>query len=183
VEEEMTDNRISKTAFAGIYPMYVKKLERKSIEMAKDKVDACIFWLTGYNQEQLQHALDTNEDFKSFFEHAPHFNKHAKNIKGVICGHRVEEIIDPLMQKIRYLDKLVDELARGRRRGRLKFFPDHVTNQLQLKGFQFNKLEGLNIITVISPRFYLQRSSSGQPIDLDCTPPQLGLGRLCRSSS
>ncbi len=110
----MDNNRVFKTAFAGVYPMYVNKLERKNIEKAQDKVNACIFWLTGYNQEQLQHALDTKEDFGSFFEHAPHFNERAKNIKGVICGYRVEEITDPLMQQIRYLDKLVDELARGK---------------------------------------------------------------------
>jgi hypothetical protein len=114
VEEKMADDRIFKTAFADVYPMYVKKLEGKNVEKAKEKVDACIFWLTGYSQEQLQHALDAKEDFESLFEHAPHFNEHAKNIKGVICGYRVEEIKDPLMQKIRYLDKLVDELARGK---------------------------------------------------------------------
>ncbi len=110
----MANNRIFETAFASVYPLYVKKLERKNIEDARDKVDACIFWLTGYNQDQLHHALDAKEDFKNFFEHAPHLNEHAKNIKGVICGYRVEEIKDPLMQQIRYLDKLVDELARGK---------------------------------------------------------------------
>ncbi len=110
----MADNRVFKTAFATVYPMYVNKLERKGIENAAGKLNACIFWLTGYNQEQLQHALDIKEDFDSFFEHAPHFNEHAKNIKGVICGYRVEEIKDPRMQQIRYLDKLVDELARGK---------------------------------------------------------------------
>jgi len=110
----MANDRVFKTAFASVYPMYVKKLERKSVEKAKDKVDACIFWLTGYNQNQLHHALDTEEDFENFFGHAPHINEHAKNIKGVICGYRVEEIKDPLMQQIRYLDKLIDELARGK---------------------------------------------------------------------
>ncbi len=110
----MTNERIFRMAFASVYPLYVKKLGRKGIEKPEDKVDACIFWLTGYNQEQLQHALDTKEDFEGFFKHAPHLNEQAKNIKGVICGYRVEEIKDPLMQQIRYLDKLVDELARGR---------------------------------------------------------------------
>jgi hypothetical protein len=110
----MPENRIYKMAFASVYPMYVNKLDRKGIEKPEDKVNACIFWLTGYSEKQLQHALDAKEDFKSFFEHAPHFNEHAKNIKGVICGYRVEEIKDPLMQQIRYLDKLVDELARGK---------------------------------------------------------------------
>jgi len=110
----MADNRIFRTAFASVYPMYVKKLERKGIESPENKVNACIFWLTGYNQEQLQHAIDTKQDFESFFERAPHLNEHARNIKGVICGYRVEEIKDPLMQKIRYLDKLIDELAHGR---------------------------------------------------------------------
>lgn len=110
----MANDRIFKTAFASVYPLYVKKLERKGIEKAEDKVNACIFWLTGYNHEQLHHALDAKEDFESFFDHAPHFNEHAKNIKGVICGHRVEEIKDPLMQQMRWLDKLIDELARGK---------------------------------------------------------------------
>ncbi len=110
----MTNDRIFKMALASVYPMYVKKLERKGIERPEDKVDACIFWLTGYSQEQLKHALDTKEDFENFFKHAPHLNEHAKKIEGVICGYRVEEIKDPLMQQIRYLDKLVDELARGK---------------------------------------------------------------------
>ena len=111
---KMADNRIYKSAFAAVYPMYVKKLERKGIEKPEAEVNACIFWLTGYNQEQLQHALDAKEDFKTFFEHALHINENAKNIKGVICGYRVEGIKDPLMQQIRYLDKLVDDLARGK---------------------------------------------------------------------
>jgi hypothetical protein len=72
------------------------------------------FWLTGYDQEQLQRTLETKEEFESYFGHAPHFDEHAKNIKGVICGYRVEEIKDPLMQQIRYLDKPVDESARGK---------------------------------------------------------------------
>lgn len=110
----MANDRVFKMAFAGVYPAYVNKLERKGIEKAKDKVDACICWLTGYDQKQLQKALDTEVDFENFFKHAPHFNERAKNIKGVICGYRVEEIKDPLMQQIRYLDKLIDELARGK---------------------------------------------------------------------
>lgn len=110
----MPNNRIFKTAFASVYPMYVNKLKRKGVEKPEDKVNACIFWLTGYDQEQLQQALDTKVDFERFFERAPRFNEQSKNIKGVICGYRVEEIKDPLMQKIRYLDKLVDELARGK---------------------------------------------------------------------
>lgn len=110
----MADHRIFKIAFTSVYPLYLKKLERKGIEKPEDKVNACIFWLTGYNQKQLKHALDANADFESFFGRAPHFNEHAKNIKGVICGYRVEDIKDPLMQRIRYLDKLIDELARGK---------------------------------------------------------------------
>jgi hypothetical protein len=113
-EGKMADNRIFKMAFEKVYPLYVKKLERKGIEKSKDKVNACIFWLTGYNQEQLQHALDAKQDIESFFNGAPHFNERAQNIKGVICGYRVEEIKDPLMQRIRFLDKLIDELARGK---------------------------------------------------------------------
>jgi hypothetical protein len=110
----MTNDRAFKMPVATVYPLYVQKLERKSIENAKDKVDACIFWLTGYGKKQLQQALDTKADFKSFFANAPQLNARAKNIKGVICGYRVEEIKDPLMRRIRYLDKLIDELARGK---------------------------------------------------------------------
>ena len=113
-EETMADARIAKMSFATVYPLYVKKLERKKIEKPKDKVDACISWLTGYGPKQLQHALDIKSDFKSFFEQAPQLNSKARNIKGVICGYRIEEIKDPLMRRIRYLDKLVDELARGK---------------------------------------------------------------------
>jgi hypothetical protein len=110
----MAENRIFKMAFASVYPLYVNKLERKGIEKPGNKVDACIIWLTGYDQRQLRRALDAKVDLESFFEHAPHLNEKAKNIKGTICGHRVEDIEDPLMQKIRYLDKLIDELARGK---------------------------------------------------------------------
>ena len=108
------NQRVFKMPFATIYPVYVKKLERKSVEKPQDKLDACIFWLTGYDKKKLQHVLDTKADFESFFKKAPRFNAKAKNIKGVICGYRIEEIKDPLMRKIRYLDKLVDDLARGR---------------------------------------------------------------------
>jgi hypothetical protein len=110
----MSNDRVFKMPFASVYPLYIKKLERKSIEKPKDKVDACISWLTGYGQKQLQKVLETNADFESFFNKAPRFNKAAKNIEGLICGYRVEEIKDPLMQRIRYLDKLIDELARGK---------------------------------------------------------------------
>jgi hypothetical protein len=91
-----------------------KNWSAKKFEKPEDKVNPCIFCLIGYNQEQLRHAPDTKEDFKGFFGHAPHFNENAKNIKGVICGYPVEEIKDPLMRQIRYLDKLIDELARGK---------------------------------------------------------------------
>jgi len=110
----MANDRIYKMTLASVYPLYIEKLERKGIERPKEKVDACIFWLTGYDQRQLQQALDSERDFESFFERAPHLNDQAKAIKGLICGYRVEEIEEPLLWKIRCLDKLIDELARGK---------------------------------------------------------------------
>jgi hypothetical protein len=98
--------------FANVYPMYVQKAERKN--RTKDEVDQVIRWLTGYSQAGLEKQLKQQTDFETFFAHAPAFNPHASLIKGVVCGVRVEEVEDPLMQKIRYLDKLVDELAKGK---------------------------------------------------------------------
>jgi hypothetical protein len=98
--------------FAKVYPMYVQKAERKN--RTKDEVDQVIRWLTGYSQAGLEKQLKQQTDFETFFAHAPAFNPHASLIKGVVCGVRVEEVEDPLMQKIRYLDKLVDELAKGK---------------------------------------------------------------------
>ena len=99
-------------SFAGVYPHYVAKAERKG--RSKAEVDEIIRWLTGYSQEQLETALASGTDFETFFAEAPALNPSRKLITGVICGVRVEDIEDPLMQEIRYLDKLVDELARGK---------------------------------------------------------------------
>jgi hypothetical protein len=108
----MTKHRIFTTAFAKVYPMYVQKAERKN--RSKDEVDQIIRWLTGYSQAGLEEQIRQQSDFESFFAQAPAIHPHASLIKGVVCGVRVEEVEDPLMQQIRYLDKLVDELAKGK---------------------------------------------------------------------
>lgn len=108
----MNNTRIFKTAFASVYPMYVQKAERKG--RTKAEVDSIICWLTGYDKLTLQQQIDKQIDFEKFFNQAPHINPNAIKITGVICGYRIEEIGDELMQKIRYLDKLVDELAKGK---------------------------------------------------------------------
>lgn len=100
------------TPFARVYPLYVEKAERK--KRTKEEVDQIIFWLTGYNQASLQQQIEAENDFETFFAQAPAMHPNRSLIKGVVCGVRVEEIEDPLMQKIRYLDKLIDELARGK---------------------------------------------------------------------
>jgi hypothetical protein len=99
-------------SFAGVYPHYIQKAEKKG--RTKDEVDAIICWLTGYNQQSLQQQIDSKTDFETFFIQAPRINPNVSKITGVICGYRVEEIEDQLMQKIRYLDKLIDELAKGK---------------------------------------------------------------------
>lgn len=108
----MDNTRVFRMAFASVYPLLVKKAEKKG--RTKEDVDTVICWLTGYNQQSLQQQLDDKVDYKTFFDNAPRFHPNAAKITGVICGHRIEEIEDPLMQKIRYLDKLVDELAKGK---------------------------------------------------------------------
>jgi hypothetical protein len=108
----MTSHRIFTTAFAKVYPMYVQKAERKN--RSKDEVDQIIRWLTGYSQAGLDRQIAQQTDFKTFFAQAPAIHPHASLIKGVVCGVRVEEVEDPLMRQIRYLDKLVDELAKGK---------------------------------------------------------------------
>jgi hypothetical protein len=108
----MAKHRIFTTSFASVYPYYVQKAEKKG--KTKAEVDTIILWLTGYDQQSFQKQLDTKVDFETFFAEAPQLNPNVTKITGVICGHRVEEIEDELMQKIRYLDKLVDELARGK---------------------------------------------------------------------
>lgn len=108
----MEKHRIFTTSFASVYPHYINKAEKKG--RTKEEVDTIIYWLTGYNQQALQQLIDTKTDFETFFAEAPELNQHASKITGVICGYRVEEIEDELMQKIRYLDKLIDELAKGK---------------------------------------------------------------------
>ena len=98
--------------FASVYPLYIQKAEKKL--RTKEEVDTIICWLTGYNRQELTQQIEKNIDFKTFFGEAPHINQNASKITGMICGYRVEEIKDELMQKIRYLDKLIDELAKGR---------------------------------------------------------------------
>ena len=104
--------KISSYAFSSIYPMYLKKAERKG--RSKDEVDAVIYWLTGYDENGLQEQIDSGNDLEIFFDCAPSINPNASKITGKICGVRVEEIEDPLIQKIRWMDKLIDELAKGK---------------------------------------------------------------------
>ncbi|MDR0417094.1 MAG: DUF2200 domain-containing protein [Propionibacteriaceae bacterium] len=108
----MNNERVYKMAFSSVYPLLVQKAERKG--RTKAEVDAVIQWLTGYDEPGLQAQIDRAADYQTFFAEAPQINPGAAKITGVICGHRVEEITDPLMQKVRWLDKLVDELAKGR---------------------------------------------------------------------
>lgn len=105
--------RVYRMSFAGVYPMYIQKAEKKG--RTKEEVDEIIFWLTGYNQQTLQEQIDKKTDFETFFNEAPQMNPNVSKITGVICGYRVEDIEDPIMKKVRYLDKLVDELAKGKK--------------------------------------------------------------------
>ena len=105
-------HRIYKTSLASVYPHYVAKAEKKG--RTKAEVDQIICWLTGYSLQELQAQLDARTDFETFFANAPHMNPSRTLIKGVICGVRIEEIEEPLMREIRYLDKLIDELARAK---------------------------------------------------------------------
>ncbi|NAZ84833.1 DUF2200 domain-containing protein [Kineococcus indalonis] len=109
----MARHRIFGTSFADIHPLYVLKAERKG--RSREEVDRVIRWLTGYDEAGLRRALADGVDLETFFAQAPQVNPRAAQITGVICGHRVEEIEDPLMQRIRWMDKLVDELARGKK--------------------------------------------------------------------
>jgi hypothetical protein len=104
--------RIYAMKFADVYPLYVQKAERKN--RTKEEVDQAICWLTGYSQTGLQQQIEQGKDFETFFAQAPAMNPNRSLIKGIVCGVRVEEIEDPLMQNIRYLDKLIDELAKGK---------------------------------------------------------------------
>ena len=105
-------HRIYTTSFASVYPHYIAKAEKKG--RTKEEVHAIIHWLTGYDEQTLRQQIDKKVDFETFFAQAPRINPNVSRITGVICGHRVEEIQDKLMQQIRYLDKLVDELAKGK---------------------------------------------------------------------
>jgi hypothetical protein len=109
---KMPKHRIFTTEFAKVYPLYVQKAERKN--RTKDEVDRIIRWLTGYSQAGLEKQIKQQSDFETFFSQAPAIHPNISLIKGVVCGVRVEEVADPLMQKIRYLDKLIDELAKGK---------------------------------------------------------------------
>ena len=108
----MGNTKIFKTPFASVYPLYIQKAEKKG--RTKAEVDDIIFWLTGYDGRSLQKHIDDQTDFETFFAQAPQINPNATKITGMICGYRVEEIGDELMRNIRYLDKLVDELAKGK---------------------------------------------------------------------
>lgn len=108
----MADHRVFAMQFAKVYPLYVQKVERKG--RTRDEVDQVIRWLTGYDEAGLQQQIEHASDFRTFFAQAPRMNPNISLITGVVCGVRVEEVEDPLMRKIRYLDKLVDELAKGK---------------------------------------------------------------------
>jgi hypothetical protein len=108
----MDKNRVFAIKFSKVYPMYVQKAERKN--RTKEEVDQIICWLTGYDQAGLQRQIEQENDFETFFAGAPRLHPNSALIKGVVCGVRVEEIDDPLMRKLRYLDKLIDELAKGK---------------------------------------------------------------------
>ena len=108
----MDHGRVFRMAFASVYPHYIAKAERKG--RTKAEVHTVIQWLTGYDEEALQRQIENKVDFETFFAQAPQMHPNVSKITGLICGYRVEEIEDPLMRKIRYMDKLVDELAKGR---------------------------------------------------------------------
>lgn len=108
----MSEHRIFSMKFSGVYPLYVQKAERKG--RTKEEVDRIICWLTGYTEQELQQQIELGSDFRSFFAQAPAIHPNSSMITGVVCGVRVEAVEDPLMRKIRYLDKLIDELAKGR---------------------------------------------------------------------
>jgi len=108
----MDNTRVFRMAFASVYPHYIAKAEKKG--RTKAEVHAIIHWLTGYDEKALQHQIAAKVDFQTFFAQAPQINPNVSKITGLICGYRVEQIEDKLMQQIRYLDKLIDELAKGK---------------------------------------------------------------------
>ncbi len=109
----MKKHRIYTTSFASVYPLYIAKAEKKG--RSREEVDQIILWLTGYTQKQLEGRIQDGTDFESFFTQAPAMNPSRQFIKGVVCGVRVEDVEEPVMREIRYLDKLIDELAKGRK--------------------------------------------------------------------
>ncbi|CAM3850639.1 DUF2200 domain-containing protein [Flavobacterium branchiophilum] len=111
VDLKKQEERIAKMTFAKVYPLYVAKIEKKN--QTKKDLDHIITWLTGFDENCIQQHVKNNINFETFFDHAV-LNPNAKLIKGVICGYRIEDIASPLVQKVRYLDKLVDELAKGK---------------------------------------------------------------------
>lgn len=111
-DDEKTRMRVYRMVFAEVYPLYIAKAEKKG--RTKAEVDEIIFWLTGYDESSLAKVLSDRLDFETFFAQAPAYSPNATKITGVICGYRVEEITDPVMWKMRCLDKLIDELARGK---------------------------------------------------------------------
>ena len=111
--KKMNTERIYKILFSSVYPLYIQKVEKKG--RTKEELDTVIKWLTGYSDTQIKEQIEKKVDFQTFFAEAPELNPNASKITGVICGYRVEEIEDPLIQKLRYLDKLVDEIAKGRK--------------------------------------------------------------------
>jgi hypothetical protein len=109
----MQAQKVFAMKFSVIYPLYITKAERKN--RTRDEVDQIICWLTGYDRQGLQKQIELGNNLETFFAQSPAFNPNSAQIKGVVCGTRVEEVEDPLMKKIRYLDKLIDELAKGRK--------------------------------------------------------------------
>ena len=118
----MENDRVFAMSFASVYPHYVKKAERK--KRTKAEVDEIILWLTGYDRTGLKEQIRNKTDLKTFYNSAPKLNPNVSLIKGVVCGVRVEEVKDPLMRKIRYLDKLIDELAQGRKMEKILRTPE-----------------------------------------------------------
>lgn len=113
----MPKHRIYTTTFESVYKLYIQKAERKN--RTKEEIDQIICWLTGYSQAELQRQIEQRSDFETFFDQAPGIHPNTALIKGIVCGVRVEDIEDPLMRNIRYLDKLIDELAKGKAMGKI----------------------------------------------------------------
>ena len=109
----MDKSRIYRLLFSSVYPLYIQKVEKKGRTV--EELNAIIYWLTGYNEQTLQQQIDLKNDFETFFTEAPQIHPNASKITGVICGYRVEDIEDKVVQQVRFLDKLVDELAKGRK--------------------------------------------------------------------